>query len=129
MSDPLPPGDPEWLGVSAPDSQTQEATKLLVRADVGASMLRLAALLAGLLWVVTAVSAFATEWHQIDGSGGGFSAAGSDGTSTVWHLTTSVTLSGQASWGYALAAAVLFAASVWLSRERARDALDALDDD
>ncbi len=136
MSDLGPPSEPEWIGEQATRSTADasrarlasEATKLQARAILAASMLRLAAALAGLAWLVTAVSAFATEWHQLDQSGGGFGAATGSGTSSFWRLLTAITLSGQASFGYAIAAAILFAASVWLIRAQASDALDALDD-
>ena len=76
-----------------------------------------------------AMAAFVTEWHTLDtssGSLGGFADAGTP--SAFWRLTTSISFSGQASWGYAVAAAVLFSATVWFSREQARDALDVLDE-
>ncbi len=140
MSDAGPPTDqPSWLppdpssgGIvgadgSSTDPKLVEATNLLTRANTGAMLLRLVAVVLGLIWLVTAVSAFATEWHQLDESGG----AGvlGTGTSNLWRLTTSMTVSGQASWGYAIAAAIALAATVWMTREQARDALDALDED
>jgi hypothetical protein len=136
MSDLGPPSEPEWIGEQATTSAAAasrsrlatEATRLQTRALLGASMLRLAAVAAGLVWIVTAVSAFATEWHSLDQGGGGFG-IGPNSPSSLWRLLTSITLSGQASWGYAIAAVIAFSASVWMSREQARDALDALDDD
>jgi hypothetical protein len=136
VSDLGPPSEPEWIGEAATRSAADasrarlaaEATNLQARAILGASMLRLTAIAAGLVWVVTAVSAFATEWHSLDQGGGGFG-IGPNSPSSLWRLLTSITLAGQASWGYAIAAAILFAASVWMSREQASDAMDALDGD
>jgi uncharacterized membrane protein YhaH (DUF805 family) len=140
MSDAGPPTDqPSWLPPdpssggfvgadgSSTDPKMVEATKLLTRANTGAMILRLVAAVMGLVWLVTAASAFATEWHQIDASGG--EGVLGTGSSTLWRLTTSVTVSGQASWGYAIAAAIALAATVWMTRLQAGDALDALDED
>jgi hypothetical protein len=128
VSDAGVPREPEWIQPSPPtatsDPRQAEAVRRVVRAESASSWLRIGAIVLGLLWLATAVAAFATEWHQLGASDGGF---GGGGTSTTWRLTTSLTLSGQASWGYAIAAAILFAASVLLSREQARDALDDLD--
>ena len=74
------------------------------------------------------MSRSATEWHTLD-MGGGTSAHGLTSSSTLWHFTTSLTLSAEASWGYAVAVVIgLLSASVWMHREQARDALDLLDD-
>jgi hypothetical protein len=129
VSDVGAPGEPEWIEPSPPfapsDPRQAEAVRRVVRAESAASWLRIGAVILAILWLITAVAAFATEWHQLAGTGaGGF---GSGAISTPWRISTSLTLSGQASWGYAIAAAILFAASVLLSREQARDALDDLD--
>jgi hypothetical protein len=100
----------------------------VVRAEVASSWLRIVAVGVGILWLVTAAAAFMTEWHQLDITEGNMSGIGPAGTSAGWKLTTALTLSGQASFGYAIAAAILFAASVWFSRQRALDALEALDE-
>jgi hypothetical protein len=110
-------------------SQQAEAVRRVVRAEAAASWLRIAAIVVGILWLVTALAAFATAWHQLDLTEGNMSSLGPAGTSATWKLSTSLTLSGQASWGYAVAAAILFAASVWFTRQQALDALEALDDD
>ena len=128
-----PEWEPDWIlrrqEPTSLDPRQTEAVRRVVRAEAAASWLRIAAIAIGLLWVVTALAAFATAWHQLDLTQGNFSGVGPAGTSTVWHLTTSLTESGRASWGYATAAALLFAASVWFSRQRALDALEALDDE
>jgi hypothetical protein len=105
----------------------KRATRLLVRANGLASLVGVAAIVLGGLWLVTAVSAFATEWHQLGGDGA--ASAQGLGTNGAWRLATSFTLSGQASWGYAMAAAIAFAAWVWVAREEARDALELLDEE
>ncbi len=143
MSDQLPPsGDLPWLAPEPGGDRDQtaagsarldlrpptvrEATGLLVRAHRFGVVLRSVAIGLGALWLVTALSAFATEWHQI-----GLSTveAASDPTPAgCGACSPRSRCRSQASWGYAVAAAIAYAASVWLVREEARDALDLLDD-
>jgi hypothetical protein len=113
--------------VAGSSRREREAVQLLTRARSGVWSLRLAGGVLGVIWLITALSSFATEWHSLDGqSGGGFGVSSS--TSTIWKLTSAITVSGQASWGYAIGAVLAFAAAVALTRAEAADALAELDD-
>ena len=126
MTDEGPPDDrePSWLPQEpAPASVESAATRLLTRADTAAMLLRLVAGAGAVAWLITGASAFATQWHQLGGTEGFGSA-----DSSLWRFLASLTLSLQSSSFYAIAAVIAFSASAWLSRERARDALDLLDE-
>jgi hypothetical protein len=102
------------------------------RVDGGRRLLRAVAAAAAALWLVAVVATALSTWHTLDVQ----NAPAVDIPNIIeqnpkldgWSVIRVVETSLEASWGYAIVAALAFAASTYFDDARARDLFEQLDD-
>jgi hypothetical protein len=129
----LPYGPPI---VSGPEDEEraklhEEAIRSLTRVRTGATLLRVVAIVAAIIWAVALVSTAALAWHTVNLRGGSSLGLPIEGPSTPggWELVSVIQTATLSTWGYGLVAVLALAGSVWIDRAQAHDDLDVLDGD